>query len=68
MTMNQTLEQELSAFFKKELYDNNKDSVTYEFEYNDQNYFTALMYANYINVLDDRKAFVMDEFITVKKV
>ena len=35
MTMNQTLEQELSAFFKKELYDNNKDSATYEFEYND---------------------------------
>ena len=68
MTMNQTLEQELSAFFKKELYDNSKDSATYEFEYNDQNYFTALMYANYINVLDDRKAFVIDEFITVKKV
>lgn len=68
MTMNQTLEQELSAFFKKELYGNNKDSATYEFEYNDQNYFTALMYANYINVLDDRKAFVIDEFITVKKV
>lgn len=68
MTMNQTLEQELSAFFKKELYDNNKDSATYEFEYNDQNYFAALMYANYINVLDDRKAFVIDEFITVKKV
>lgn len=68
MTMNQTLEQELSAFFKKELYDNNKDSATYEFEYNDQNYFTALMYVNYINVLDDRKAFVIDEFITVKKV
>lgn len=68
MTMNQTLEQELSAFFKKELYDNNKDSATYEFKYNDQNYFTALMYANYINVLNDRKAFVIDEFITVKKV
>lgn len=68
MTMNQTLEQKLTTFFKKELYDNNKDSATYEFEYNDQNYFTALMYANYINVLDDRKAFVIDEFITVKKV
>ena len=68
MTMNQTLEQELTAFFKKELYDLNKDSTTYEFEYNDQNYFTALMYANYINVLDNRKAFVIDEFITVKKV
>ena len=68
MTMNQTLEQEFTAFFKKELYDNNKDSATYEFEYNDQNYFTALMYANYINMLDDRKAFVIDEFIAVKKV
>lgn len=68
MTENQTLAQKLSAFFTKELYDLNKESATYEFENNDQNYFTALMYANYINVLDNLKAYVIDEFITVKKV
>lgn len=68
MTEKQTFIQELSAFFTKELYDLNKDRATYEFENNDQNYLTALMYANYINVLDNLKAFVIDEFITVKKV
>lgn len=66
MTMNYEFVQELSTFFKEELID--KDFATYEFENNDQNYFTALMFANYINVLDNRKAFIIGEFITVKKV
>lgn len=69
MTMNKKLYNKMRKYFYRVMIKSDAYyAATYEFEYNDQNYFTALMYANYINVLDDRKAFVIDEFITVKKV
>ena len=69
MTMNKKLYNRIRKYFYRVMIKSDAYyAATYSFEGSEQNRFTALMYANYINALDNLKTFVIDEFITVKKV